>query len=84
MKALAAPKISEATVLRSPSRRTRSGDAIAQLGIDPGQPGLNYPGRIVLAQGTHHLIGEAQAFFYISTGFRPVNPSIKRANIVLT
>ena len=36
----------------------------------------------MLAQCTHHLIGEAQAFFYISIEFGPVNPSIKRANLL--
>jgi hypothetical protein len=57
-------------------------DAIAKFRINPRQPSLNYPGRVVLAQGTHHSIGEAQAFLHISIRFGPIDPSIKRANIL--
>lgn len=57
-------------------------NAIAEFGIDSCQPGLNYPGRVVLAQRTHDLIGETQPLLYVSRGFGLVDPWIKRLNVV--
>jgi hypothetical protein len=54
---------------------------ITELGVHSSQPGLNYPRRVVLTESTHHLISEAEAFFYTPIGFSPVDPSIESANV---